>query len=65
MTVKKATTEMERVMSLLEASMTEPVALIAEAPHLRKQRAAGGETRRTSARENRSFRKIFRLVSIP
>ena len=55
MTVKKATTEMERVMSLLEASMTDPVALIAEAPHLRKQRAAGGETRRTSARENRSF----------
>ena len=33
-TVKKATTDMDRVISLLDASITDPVALIAEAPHL-------------------------------
>jgi len=37
MTVKKATTEMERVMSLLDTVMTDPVALIAEAPHLQRE----------------------------
>ena len=31
-------TEIERVISLLEASMTEPVALIAEAPHLKNRK---------------------------
>ena len=33
-TVNAATTLIERVMSLLDASITEPVALIADAPHL-------------------------------
>jgi len=37
MTVKKATTEMERVMSLFEALMTDPVALLAKTPHLQKE----------------------------
>ena len=35
-TVKNATTEIERVISVLDASMTDPVALMAEAPHLQK-----------------------------